>query len=137
MIGRSKELEHLYSLYESNSFEYLVMYGRRRVGKSTILLEFCKNTNSIYYPAKEKNDPLNLLDFSKIIQLHFEGTYISPFDSWEAAFDYISKRVIDRTAIIIDEFPYIAEENESVKSILQHAIDLSWKYKNIFLILCG
>ena len=71
-------------------------------------------TNSIYYPAKEKNDPLNLLDFSKIIQLHFEGTYISPFDSWEAAFDYISKRVIDRTAIIIDEFPYIAEENESV-----------------------
>ena len=66
MIGRSKELEHLYSLYESNSFEYLVMYGRRRVGKSTILIEFCKNTNSIYYPAKEKNDPLNLLDFSKI-----------------------------------------------------------------------
>lgn len=137
MIGREKELQHLDSLYESNRFEYLVMYGRRRVGKTTLLQEFSKHTNSIFYPAREKNDTLNLEDFSKTVQLHFDHTYIASFQSWEAAFDYISKKVTDRTAIIIDEFPYIVQENPTIKSILQHTIDHDWKNKNIFLILCG
>ena len=64
LIGRKEELEHLYELYTSSSFEFLVMYGRRRVGKTTILQEFTKNTNSIFFPAREKNDSLNLEDFS-------------------------------------------------------------------------
>ncbi|MGN1275486.1 MAG: ATP-binding protein [Floccifex sp.] len=129
--------QHLDSLYESDRFEYLVMYGRRRVGKTTLLQEFSKHTNSIFYPAREKNDTLNLEDFSKAVQLHFDHTYIASFQSWEAAFEYISKKVTDRTAIIIDEFPYIVQENPTIKSILQHTIDHDWKNKNIFLILCG
>ncbi len=137
MIGREKELQHLDSLYESDRFEYLVMYGRRRVGKTTLLQEFSKHTNSIFYPAREKNDALNLEDFSKTVQLHFDHSYIASFQSWEAAFDYISKKITDRTAIIIDEFPYIVQENPTIKSILQHTIDHDWKNKNIFLILCG
>ena len=137
MIGREKELQHLYSLYESDRFEYLVMYGRRRVGKTTLLQEFSRNTNSIFFPAREKNDALNLEDFSKAVQIHFDHAYIASFQSWEAVFDYISKKVTGRTAIIIDEFPYIVQENPTIKSILQHAIDHDWKNKNIFLILCG
>lgn len=70
MIGRKQELEHLETLYSNNSFEYLVMYGRRRVGKTTLLQEFAKNTNTIFYPAQSKNDALNLEDFSKMIQIH-------------------------------------------------------------------
>ncbi len=137
MIGRKEELLYLNELFESKDFEFLVMYGRRRVGKTTLLQEFSKHSNSIFFPAREKNDSLNLYDFSKIIQLHFEGDFIAPFQSWEAAFEYIGNRVVDRTAIIIDEFPYIIEENPSVKSILQHTIDHIFKTKNIFLILCG
>ncbi|MCR5836625.1 MAG: ATP-binding protein, partial [Lachnospiraceae bacterium] len=45
MIGRKEEIKHIETLYNNNSFEYLVMYGRRRVGKTTILQEFSKNTN--------------------------------------------------------------------------------------------
>lgn len=137
MIGREKELNYLKELYSSNIFEYLVMYGRRRVGKTTILQEFSKDTNAIFFPAREKNDKLNLEDFSKIIQIHFDKMYISSFNSWEDAFDYIANKTTSRTAIIIDEFPYIVEENPSVKSLLQHAIDHKFKQKNIFLILCG
>ena len=137
LIGRKEELEHLYELYTSSSFEFLVMYGRRRVGKTTILQEFTKNTNSIFFPAREKNDPLNLEDFSKAIQYHFDHTFIASFQSWEDAFHYIGTKVTERTAIIIDEFPYIINENPSVKSILQHTIDHSWKNKNLFLNLCG
>ena len=137
MIGRKKELNHLNELYESNAFEFLVMYGRRRVGKTTILQEFAEHSNSIFFPAREKNDALNLEDFSKVVQYHFDHNFIASFSSWEDAFNYISSKVEQRTTIIIDEFTYIIKENPSIKSILQHVIDLSWKNKNIFLILCG
>ena len=113
------------------------MYGRRRVGKTTILQEFARNTNTIFFPAREKNDSLNLEDFSKAIQFHFDHSFIASFKSWEDAFDYIGHKVTNRTVIIIDEFPYIIEENPSVKSLLQHAIDHNFKNENIFLILCG
>ena len=137
MFGREDELAYLNELYESNTFEFLIMYGRRRVGKTTILQEFAMNKNAIFFPAREKNDSLNLEDFSKAIQFRFDHSFIASFKSWEDAFDYIGHKVTDRTAIIIDEFPYIIEENPSVKSLLQHAIDHNFKSKNIFLILCG
>ena len=138
MIGRAKELDILNTLYESSKFEYLVMYGRRRVGKTTLLQDFSKDKNVIFYPAQEKNDALNLLDFSKMVQMKLDGMYISAFAGWKDAFEYIDKKVRERTLIIIDEFPFIAEENPTVKSILQHTIDHLWKKnKNIFLILCG
>ena len=138
MIGRQSELNHLNALYNSNKFEYLVMYGRRRVGKTTLLQEFSKDKNVIFFPAQEKNDALNLQDFSKMVQMKFDGMFISAFAGWKESFEYIDKKAGERTLIIIDEFPFIAEENPTVKSILQHAIDHLWKKnKNIFLILCG
>ena len=107
------------------------------MGKTTLLQEFSKNTNSLFFPTHEKNDALNLEDFSKVIQYHFDHTFIASFQSWKDAFNYIGTKATDKTAIIIDEFPYIIEENPSVKSILQHVIDHNWKNKNLFLILCG
>ena len=138
MIGRREELAFLKDLYDSDKFEYLVMYGRRRVGKTTILQEFSKSCNSIFFPAREKNDALNLEDFSKAIQYHFDDNFIASFKSWQEAFNYVDTKADKRICIIIDEFPYIVEENLSVKPILQHAIDHKFKEnKNIFLILCG
>ena len=138
MVGRSEELEILNSLYNSSKFEYMVMYGRRRVGKTTLLQEFAKDKNAVFFPAQEKNDAHNLQDFSKMVQMKLDGMYISSFEGWKEAFEYIDKKVDKRTLIIIDEFPFIAEENPTIKSILQHVIDHLWKKnKNIFLILCG
>lgn len=91
MIGRKEELEKLESLYQSSRFEFLVMYGRRRVGKTTILQEFAKKKNVIFYSAQEKNDSLNLQDFSKMIQKYFAGQYIAPFHTWGDAFSGIRR----------------------------------------------
>lgn len=138
MIGRISEFDHLKALYNNHSFEYLVMYGRRRVGKTTLLQEFARTNNTIYYPAQERNDALNLREFSRIVQLHFENTFIASFESWNAALEYINEKATSRVALIIDEFPFIADENPTIKSIFQHTIDHIWKKnKNIFLILCG
>ena len=75
MLGRVAELNYLNELYESEKFEFLVMYGRRRVGKTTLLQEFSKHTNAIFFPAREKNDALNLEDYSKTIQLYFDQQF--------------------------------------------------------------
>ncbi len=138
MIGRKEELTQLQALYNSNKFEFIVMYGRRRVGKTTILQEFAETNNAIFFPAQEKNDALNLQDFSKTVQRHFDGEFISQFLTWKDAFSYITRKCkTKRTVLIIDEFPFLAEQNPSIKSILQHEIDHEWQKKNIFLILCG
>ena len=138
MIGRKEELNRLERLYDSSKFEFLTMYGRRRIGKTTILREFSGRHKSLFFSAQEKNDSLNLIDFSKTIQTFFEGNYISAFPDWKAAFEYITRKVSkEKLVLIIDEFPFLAETNPSIKSILQHIIDHTWKEKNIFLILCG
>ena len=136
-VGRKNELGLLQDLYDSDQFEFLVLYGRRRVGKTALLRQFAQEKNVLFFSAQEKNDSLNLLDFSDLIQAHFKDSSYGTFSSWQNAFNYIGSHVSERLLIVIDEFPYIATENPSVKSILQHTIDLSWKNKNIFLILCG
>lgn len=138
MIGRQAELNQLERLYSSPKFEFLTIYGRRRIGKTTILKEFAKRHRSLFFSAQEKNDPLNLTSFSKTVQTFFDGDFISAFPDWKAAFDYITRKATDeKLVLIIDEFPFLAEPNPSIKSILQHTIDHVWKDKNIFLILCG
>ncbi len=138
MIGRLAELNQLERLYNSPKFEFLTIFGRRRIGKTTILKEFAKRHRSLFFLAQEKNDPLNLLSFSKTVQTFFDGDFISAFPHWNDAFDYITRKTTnEKLVLIIDEFPFLAEPNPSIKSILQHTIDHVWKDKNIFLILCG
>jgi len=134
-IGRKQELKDLENLYKSNSFQFLIMYGRRRVGKTELLKQFSKDRNVIFYSALDKNSNLN--DFSKEILDYFNEDNGLYFSSWKDAFLYISNNTDKRITLIIDEFPYIAKNEPEVKSILQHIIDHVWCNKNIFLILCG
>lgn len=136
-IGRQKELSRMESLATSGRFEFLVLYGRRRVGKTRLLQEFASRHRTIFYSAEEKNDPLNLADFSRIVQTYLDGQTYSVFMGWEHAFRYVGDHAAEPLTLIIDEFPFIAAENPSVKSILQHMIDHYWCNKPIFLILCG
>ena len=137
-IGREKELAILEELYMSSSFEFLVLYGRRRVGKTSLLVEFMKKHKVIFFSAQEKNNALNLQDFSKCVQTYFDGMSFTSFADWEQAFNYVSQKAQnEKTVLIIDEFPFIASEYPAIKSILQHTIDHVWSKKNIMLVLCG
>lgn len=137
-IGREKELRLLNELYKSNKFEFLVLYGRRRVGKTFLLREFASSYKCIFFSAQEKNDRLNLEDFSRTVLSHFGEEYLGVFQSWETVFSYIGKQNMEeKLVLIIDEFPFMASENPSIKSMLQHIIDHVWREKNILLILCG
>ncbi len=145
MIGRKYEYEKLEELYNSNKFEFLVLYGRKRVGKTTLLTEFSKKYNCLYFLAQEKNTTLNIKEFSNLISSYFEMDYTPTFNDWAELISYLSEKIDialannpkEKICIIIDEFPFIAKEYPTIKSILQHTIDHKWQDKNIMLILCG
>ena len=138
-VGRESELRTLENLYEKNVFQMLVIYGRRRVGKTTLLAKFIENKPAIFFSAQEANDKMNLALFSKAIFDFFQvSSAFPPFDTWHDAFGFIAEKAkTERFVLAIDEFPYAAEENRSLKSILQNIIDHKLKETKIFLILCG
>ncbi len=139
-VGRIPELKKLNTMYESAQFEFAVIYGRRRVGKTTLIKEFCKDKKAIYFIARESNDIINLENFStdvfKVTSKESEGNVY--FSNWEKAFEYIYKVSFDeRIILVIDEYPYLAQSNRAISSTIQAHIDMKMKESKLFLILCG
>lgn len=139
IIGREKELAHLNKLYDDNTFQMAVIYGRRRIGKTTLISEFISDKPAIFFTAHEANDAFNISQFSRKIYAFFAiPDSVGAFSSWNSAFDFlIEKAKRQQFILVIDEFPYAANANRSLKSILQTAIDHGFKDSRLFLILCG
>jgi len=137
-IGRERELETLNNLYNRDGFQMLVLYGRRRVGKSTLLKEFIKDKKAVYYTAIQDSVSSNLEMFAKSIRETFNDARYANFNSIEALFSALGELCSDdRIVVIIDEFPYLAESDSSILSVIQKHIDNEWQNGNMFFILCG
>lgn len=137
-IGRESELDELNALYQDNAFQLVVMYGRRRVGKTTLLNEFCRDKEAIFFLAAESNNKLNLAAFSNLVFQHYHEENKVPFMSWENALMYIHHKQKDQRLILIfDEFPYLVKQNAGFLSMLQNAIDHVLCNGRLFIVLCG
>lgn len=138
--GRKKELCELEKMYSSGKFEFAVFYGRRRVGKTTLINEFCKDKKVIFFTGAETTSDENLKLFSNAI---FETLTENPqteatFSSFDKLFSFLDSYCQnDRLILVIDEYPYLAKSENSISSILQKHIDHNWKDSNLFLILSG
>lgn len=137
-IGREKELAELNDLYVQEKFQLFVLYGRRRVGKTTLLNEFCKGKDTIFYSAEQSNNKLNLEKFSRLVFSFYGEENLEPFSSWGNALSYIDERQKDkRLILVIDEFPYLVRKNKALLSEMQHLIDHNLKNGKLFIVLCG
>lgn len=142
-IGRQRELDALERMYNKDDFQMLVMYGRRRVGKTTLLGRFSEGKNPIFYTGIESKDDENLRELGNTAFAYFNpGTAGVDFRSYADVLRFITTSIkADKTGlrhlIIIDEYPYIAENASEFASVLQREIDHEWKNLNIMLVLCG
>ena len=138
-IGREKELSYLNEFYEKDGIGMTVIYGRRRIGKSTLIAEFVKDKKTIFYTATKVGKERNLELFSEqVTQTFLPGVEGISFTTVEAVFDFIAKNLSgEKTVLVIDELPYWAEKDEGLLSILQKYIDTIWQGKNLKIILCG
>lgn len=138
-IGRERELETLNSLYNSNRFEFAVIYGRRRVGKTALINEFTKDKDTIFFTGIETTAKENLDNFSGCIMEYNTGIASdSTFSSFRSALEYVFELAkARRIVLVIDEYPYIARASKSLASTLQLLIDRNKNHSKLFLILCG
>ena len=139
-IGREAELQFLEDKYAENKGQLVVLYGRRRVGKTETLKEFCKNKKHVFYSCTQSTDKVQLQKFSKrILQEDIPAKqYITEFPDWEKAFRAILNLPGNgKKLVVIDEFPYMCKANKSIPSILQNLWDTELKDSNVMIILCG
>ncbi|MDR0388779.1 MAG: ATP-binding protein, partial [Spirochaetaceae bacterium] len=138
-VGRERELETLEGYYAQPGFHFAVFYGRRRVGKTTLINKFREGKKSIYFVATESSAKENLDLFSaRILSALAPKGPRNPFVSFTEAFDYCFRSGSrERIILVIDEYPYLAESDRGVSSILQAAIDAHRDKSRLFLILCG
>ncbi|MDD4718065.1 MAG: ATP-binding protein [Eubacteriales bacterium] len=138
-IGREKELKNLNSLYDTDKFQFPVIYGRRRVGKTALINEFVKDKDTIYFTGIETNAKQNLENFSRSIFSYTTESTIAPvFSSFQEALEYVfTLAETKRLVLVIDEYPYIAKSYKAIASMLQVLIDKKKDTSKLFLILCG
>lgn len=138
-IGRERELNSLNKLYNSGKFEFVVIYGRRRVGKTALINHFIDDKQAIYFMGVESNAKQNLENFSRNIMEYTSGisaetSFLSFQSALETVFRLSQK---ERLILVIDEYPYVARASRSLASTLQMLIDRYKDNSKLMLILCG
>ncbi len=139
-VNRTKELETLERQYNSSESSLVVVYGRRRVGKTALLTEFLKSHNdSIYFLATEESEFQNLNYFKSQVA-DFTGNELlrTAAVDWFTVFKtLLSHKTKSKKVIVFDEFQYIGQSNSAFPSVLQKIWDTMLKDANIMLVLCG
>jgi len=124
-------------LYEQEKSKLIVLYGRRRVGKTELLREFLKKHNGLYILARQESEAEQLKRVSSQIAEYYQDDVLklNPFANWDSLFVYLAKK--PRIPIVFDEFPYIVQSTKKITSILQDYWDNYFSKKNSFIVLCG
>ncbi len=139
-INRQKEmsrLDHLVSLDEAG---VVVIWGRRRVGKTRLLLEWAKKHRGVYYTADESTSDIQRKYFSFAIDAILPGFSDVEYPDWTSCLNRLAKdakQSNQRGPIIIDELPYLIASSPELPSILQRFIDKEAKESKLLIALCG
>ncbi len=140
-LCREQELNKLNTRYRKKGLECVIIYGRRRVGKTALINEFVKDKPTVFFPALRSGAAENLAALSRAIHLYSHPNAIEApiYATYDAAFAEITRMLKDteRLIFVIDELPYLTKARPSILSQLQHLIDHDWKDTGIFIILCG
>lgn len=134
---RADELAALESALETEGHDLFVVYGRRRVGKTELLTEFCRSRDHIYYLASQEAEHRQREKFVEKIAETFEER-VPRVESWEEALTYLGEKMASQQlVVVIDEFPYLVAENDSLPSYLQSFVDQTLSGTDSMLVLCG
>lgn len=135
-INRDQELAFLESEYAKDSSSLVIIYGRRRVGKTELALKFRARKPSVYYLSQRFNLEQQVEDFLEKASLQL-GIYQPKISKWDEALKFVAQQIKGKPVIIIDEVPYLIEGSSATMSSFQSAWDLYLKDANVMLILLG
>lgn len=139
-IDRKNEIAFLESEYAKEDSSLVVVYGRRRVGKTSLISEFGRNKDMLYFLATEENEFQNKENFKEKVATFCNNKLLqnSSIGNWDDIFEtFIDYNPNSKKLLIIDEFQYLCKANSAFSSVFQRIWDTILKDKNIMVILCG
>lgn len=139
-VNRARESEALEKQYAANQSALVIVYGRRRIGKTALITKFLKrHSNSLYFLATEESEMQNL-NYFKVQVAEFTGNELlkSAAVDWVTVFKtLVEYKTVTKKIIVIDEFQYIGQSDSAFPSVMQKVWDTLLKDANVMLILCG
>ncbi len=139
-IDRKPEMETLQSEYERDGASLVILYGRRRVGKTTLISEFIKEKNALFFLASEESEAQNRTEFKNKAAEFINSDLLrnASVSNWDTIFKAIMETNFEnKPIIVIDEFQYIGRANSAFPSIFQRIWEEILKNKSVMVILCG
>jgi len=142
-VDREKELKILEKTYSSESPGFVIIYGRRRIGKSELILKFIEGKEAIYYVCSTEGDRANIEELkNNFSEFLMDNNFASiKFENWHSLFSsLVSHKNFSRKRkiiIVLDEFPYLIISNPNIPSIFQKIWDNILRKENVMFILCG
>ena len=139
-VDREQEMETLQSEYEKDGSALVVLYGRRRVGKTTLISEFIKDKNALFFLASEESEAQNRSLLKEKVAEFINSDLIRSAEvkSWDVLFQSIMDTPFEsKPVIVLDEFQYLGKANPAFPSIFQRIWEEILKDKSVMVILCG
>ena len=139
-VDRELEMETLQNEYERDGSALVVLYGRRRVGKTTLISEFIKDKKALFFLASEEAEAQNRNAFKEKVAEFIDSDLLRSADikSWDVLFKTIMDTPFDsKPVIVLDEFQYLGKANPAFPSIFQRIWEEILKNKSVMVILCG
>ena len=139
-VNRNQERKFLQSEFNKKDSSMIIIYGRRRIGKTSLLSEFIKDKDALFFLATEESETENRNAFTKKVAEYTKNELLanSKVEDWDTLFSYLSSyQPEERKLIIIDEFQYIGKSNPAFVSRMQRIWDTILKNSNVMLVLCG
>lgn len=137
-IGRNREIAELEARWKSGKFELGVIYGARRIGKTSLLRAFIDGKNAFFFQARRTTEGENLKAFSREFFAFLGNKAHYSFDSFESAFDELSEYAKkERFVFVIDEVPYLCSRDKHFLSTLQYYVDGKFRDSGVMLLLSG
>ena len=139
-VDREQEMETLQSEYDRDGSALVVLYGRRRVGKTTLISEFIKNKKALFFLASEESESQNRLAFQEKAADFLNSDLLKNVEvkSWDVLFRAIMDSHFDsKPVIVLDEFQYLGKSNPAFPSVFQRIWEEILKDRQVMVILCG
>lgn len=139
-VDREREMETLQSEYDRKGSALVVLYGRRRVGKTTLISEFIQEKKALFFLASEESESQNRVAFKDKAAEFIDSDLLRDADikSWDTIFKTVMDTPFDsKPIIVIDEFQYLGKANPAFPSIFQRIWEEILKDKSVMVILCG
>lgn len=139
-VDRELEMETLQNEYERDGSALVVLYGRRRVGKTTLISEFIKDKKALFFLASEEAEAQNRNAFKEKVAEFIDSNLLRSADikNWDVLFKAIMDTPFEsKPVIVLDEFQYLGKANSAFPSIFQRIWEEILKDKSVMVILCG